>query len=123
MNNEEKILKILERMEGDIGELKSDVGGLKDDVGGLKSDVGGLKSDVAELKGSMKELERKVDALDRFAFKAETQRFPSIELKLEKLMEFAGHDEILGARIGKVEDKVGQHGIEILALQKKTANL
>ena len=36
MNNEEKILAILESMQQDIGSLKSDVGSLKSDVESIK---------------------------------------------------------------------------------------
>ncbi|TZE81168.1 hypothetical protein [Calorimonas adulescens] len=60
MTNDEKILFILEGMQGDIKGLKDDVSGLKQDVAVLKDDVSGLKQDVAELKNGQKRLEKRL---------------------------------------------------------------
>ena len=39
MNNEEKILQILEQMQGDMSDMRGDISGLKTDVSSLKTDV------------------------------------------------------------------------------------
>jgi len=49
MNNEEKILKILEQIQGDIAGVKSDVADTKSDVAGTKGDIAGMKGDIAGL--------------------------------------------------------------------------
>ena len=63
MNNEERILAILESMQSDISGLKEDVSGLKEDVSGLKEDVGGLKEDVSGLKKDVSGLKEDVGGL------------------------------------------------------------
>lgn len=50
MNNEEKILHILEKHGEILEQLTHDVSGLKEDVSGLKKDVSGLKEDVSGLR-------------------------------------------------------------------------
>ena len=67
MQNEDKILEMLQLMNNnistmltDILEIKSDVSGLKDDVFELKNDVSELKEDVAVLKEDVTELKHEV---------------------------------------------------------------
>ena len=43
MNNEEKIIGMLEQVMQEVGGLKQEVGGLKQEVGGLKQDLSGVK--------------------------------------------------------------------------------
>ncbi len=70
MNNEEKILQMLDLivnevsgLKGNVCELKDDVSGLKSDVCELKDDVSGLKGDVSELKGDVNLLKNDVSEL------------------------------------------------------------
>ena len=63
MNNEEKILQILEKHGELLNQLTKDVSGLKEDVSGLKEDVSGLKEDVSGLKKEVSELRADVDQL------------------------------------------------------------
>lgn len=69
MNNEEKILHILEQMQGDISGLTSDVGTLKSEVGTLKTDVGTLRSGFYQLDkkvdGNHKEVMIKLSSLEK----------------------------------------------------------
>ena len=53
MNNEEKILHILENIQTDVSGLKTDVAGLKSDIVEVKADVAGLKSDMVEVKADI----------------------------------------------------------------------
>ena len=57
MNNEEKILAILETVQADISGLKVDVSGLKGDVSDLKGDVSDLKADMSDVKGRLVRVE------------------------------------------------------------------
>ena len=43
MNNEEKILALLEQVVTDVSDLKTDVAGLKTDMSGLKTSVASLE--------------------------------------------------------------------------------
>jgi len=63
MNNEEKILLMLEGLVADVKDLKTDVAGLKTDVAGLKTDVAGLKNDVQVLKQDVQVLKQDVQVL------------------------------------------------------------
>ena len=44
MNNEEKILAMLESMQSEIGGIKDEIDGIKDEIGGVKSEL--LKTNV-----------------------------------------------------------------------------
>lgn len=57
MNNEEKILTMLEQMQSDISGMKGDIFGMKADISGMKGDIASLKQgqiamqeDIAEIK-------------------------------------------------------------------------
>lgn len=79
MNNEERILGLLETlvtkvdgleqgqaaMQADITELKQDVSILKTDVTVLKNDVAVLKDDVSDIKVSLREAWRDIELLDK----------------------------------------------------------
>ena len=68
MNNEEKILVLLERMDQRLGtledgqaELKTDVAGLKAGISALEADVSVLKEDVSGLKTDVSGLKVRLD--------------------------------------------------------------
>ena len=75
MNNDEKMLSILEslvvkvsaieqgqaRLTEDVSGLKGDVSGLKDDVSGLKGDVSSLADDVSALKDDVSAIKVKIE--------------------------------------------------------------
>ena len=71
MNNDDKMVKMLEELQAGQKAIKADVAGLKTDVGGLKSDVGTVK-DVQQKQGQqleaieagVKTLNSKVDRLE-----------------------------------------------------------
>ena len=73
MNNEEKILAILETMQTDIS--------------GLKQDVSGLKQDVASLQATVERHGRMLEELDerslRSAVMLENDLAPKVQLLLE----------------------------------------
>ena len=71
MNNEEKILQMLEQ-------LTEDVSGLKEDVSGLKKDVNNLKEDSADMR----------ETLTRVAVTQENVVLPQLRLLAE------GHDHL-----------------------------
>ena len=53
MNNEEKILQILEKHGELLNQLTKDVSGLKEDVSGLRTDVDQLKEDSASMRDTL----------------------------------------------------------------------
>ena len=53
MNNEEKILAALGRMENNIAELKGDMAEVKADVAELKGDMAEVKADISEIKHTL----------------------------------------------------------------------
>jgi chromosome segregation ATPase len=64
MNNEEKILELLQqqgsqmsKISADISELTGDVSVLKGDVSVLKGDVSAMKADISDLKGRISKVE------------------------------------------------------------------
>lgn len=53
MNNEDKILKMLEQMQGDINGMKTDISDMKTDINGAKIDINSMKTDINSLKEDM----------------------------------------------------------------------
>ena len=80
MNNEEKILAILETVQADISGLKVDVSGLKGDVSDLKGDVSDLKGDVSDLKADMSDVKGR---LVRVELTQENVILPQLQLLAE----------------------------------------
>jgi outer membrane murein-binding lipoprotein Lpp len=63
MNNEERILSLLEIMNGRLENLEADVCSLKSGQARLEADVSGLKSDVSILKVGQAKLEADVQTI------------------------------------------------------------
>lgn len=63
MNNEERILSMLEQLTRDVSDLKGDVSVLKDDMFELKDDVSELKVGQAQLSQKLDALEKRVDVI------------------------------------------------------------
>ncbi len=85
MNNEERILSLLEVLvkgqeqtnqrldkvdialaetKADVNELKADVNGLKADVNGLKADVNGIKTDIDDLKSEISDIKNRIVSIE-----------------------------------------------------------
>ena len=107
MQNEERILGLLEHLVQDVSglkqsvsgleretaglkqemaELKADVSTLKTDVAGLKADVSGLKEETASLKAQMGQMDER---LRRVELTQENLVLPQLRLLAE------GHDALL----------------------------
>ena len=56
MNNEEKILSMLEGLVGSVAELKEDVAELKEDVAELREDVAELREESAITRDALNQL-------------------------------------------------------------------
>ena len=93
MNNEEKILTILEQMQTDISGLKQDVSGLKEDVSGLKEDVSGLKEDVSGLKEDVSGLKEDVSGLKQDVSAIKIRLDMDVQKQLNLLSE--GHSRLV----------------------------
>ena len=110
MNNEEKILSILESMQQDIGELKTGVAKLDDRVARLDDSVAKLDDRVANLDGRVANLEVSVERLEVSQAKMETS---FINLKSD--MEFVRGSVVRIEQVhGKKLDSLGE-GYEQLA--------
>ena len=75
MNNEDKILAILERLQEDVSGLKEDVSGLKEDVSGIKIrlDVD-IQTQLNLLSEGHSRLVERLDVLDEVKDLAEETR-------------------------------------------------
>lgn len=126
MNNEEKILQMLETLTEKVSGLTEDVSGLKEDVSGLKEKVSKLTADVEILKEDQSDMR---ETLTRVAITQENVVLP----RLTALAE--GHDAILSACAPKdrtekrldtlesdvsvVKDVVRTHSSQLAELEKK----
>lgn len=100
MQNEEKILGLLEQLVEDVSGLKQDVSGLKQDVSGLKQDVSGLKQESAETKKELVALKEQMGRMDERLRRVELTQENMVLPQLRLLAE--GNDTLL-ARSAPVE--------------------
>lgn len=57
MNNEEKILGILERIDQRLGDVESDMSEMKNDISGLKTDMSDMKTEVSDMNQRLRKVE------------------------------------------------------------------
>ena len=93
MNNEDKILAILEKLQEDFSGMKEDVSSLKQDVSGLKQDVSGLKQDVSGLKQDASGLKEDVSSLKQDVSSIKIRLDVDIQTQLNLLSE--GHSRLV----------------------------
>ena len=121
MQNEEKILGLLEQLVEDVSGLKEDVSGLKQDVSGLKQESAETKKELAALKEQMGRMDER---LRRVELTQENMVLPQLRLLAE------GNDTLLARsvpveRVEAVETDVDMlktvvrlHSQDISALKK-----
>ena len=125
MNNEEKILSLLESLVVSHRDLKEDVECIKEDVSILKEDVSVLKEDVEELREDVRGL--KVDvhylkednvSIRRILLKLENKHDDMLKALVDGQVMLEEHDRDHGKRIEDLEDTVGKHTVELIGLRK-----
>lgn len=90
MEKIDKVLRLLEGLSGDVGDLKSDVGTLKSDVGFLKGEMGAVRIQLDTARG----------ALDGLRIRADRQEtlLRSVAGDVEQILEKMGdHNERIEA--------------------------
>jgi len=123
VDNDEKLLQILERVESAVILLVEDVTELKSDVRELKSDVRELKSDVAELKLGQAKLMAEVGELQagQLKLRAEQDRLKAGQDKfaceLVELKSFVQKE--VYKKLYEVEDVVKQNTYDTQLLRKR----
>ena len=106
MQNEERILGLLEHLVKDVSGLKQSVSGLERETAGLKQEMAELKADVSTLKTDVAALKEDVSGLKETAsLKAQMgqmdERLRRVELTQENLvlpqlrLLAEGHDALL----------------------------
>ncbi|MDR1736822.1 MAG: hypothetical protein LBR85_08165 [Oscillospiraceae bacterium] len=118
MNNEEKILGLLETLAKDVTDLKSDVSSLKSDVSSLKSDVSSLKSDVSSLKVGQAKADDFISFARNSMYIMQHEQLPGIKGVMES---YDGHTERLekhDRRIFKLENLVEDHSTRVWVLEQ-----
>ena len=91
MNNDEKILAMLESLSEDVKGIKADVNGMKADVNGMKADVNGIKSDVNGMKADFNGIKDDVNGVKATVqencdmIKAMTHRLETLDAKMDGL--------------------------------------
>jgi chromosome segregation ATPase len=131
MNNEEKILSLLESLvvshrglkedvgilKEDVCILKEDVSILKEDVGILKEDVGILKEDVSILKDEVEDLQESNVSIRRILLKLENKHDDMLKALVDGQVVLEEHDRDHQRRISGLEDTVEKHTVELSGLR------
>jgi len=132
MNNEEKILAILEKhgemlaqMQGDIAGMKGDIAGLKttqakmqDDIAGMKDDIAGLKTTQAKMQDDLTHVKARLDYDVDERLKAINEGIDAMREKqdtMDKVKELA---EETRDKVDVIHAVVSQHSAAITELKK-----
>ena len=128
LNNEEKILQMLESLTGTVGEINSRLGGvdsrldgIDDRLDGIDDRLDGIDDRLDGIDGRLDKLEQGQLGLEHFAIMAENVHFPNIQLALEGISGTVERNKQQDQRLHVLEDKVDTHQIEIFALKAKLA--
>ena len=121
MNNEEKILSLLEAMNGRMDAMDNRMEQLAVDMVTVKADVSGVKADVSGLTADVSGLKEKLDFVSDSVVRIEHEHGK----KLDAL--FDGYQQ-LNDRMGRIEEHVSQQDEKILkhvfpkAMERQTKN-
>ncbi len=63
MNNEEKILALLELMRGDMGQMQGDIGQINGTIGQMQGDIRQMQGDIAHINGRLDRMEHDISEL------------------------------------------------------------
>ncbi|MDR2900205.1 MAG: hypothetical protein LBV20_01615 [Treponema sp.] len=119
MNNESKILTMLETLVEDVGGLKQDVSGLKQDVSGLKQDVSGLKQGQQRLEQDVGGLKHDVSIVKEFALNMENEELPRLNALFDA---FELNNDLIQSsdqRISILEKGYDHINLDIMVLKAK----
>ena len=112
MNNEEKILEILQQ-------LQQGQTAMQGDIAGLKSDVSGLKEGQAVMQGDIAKLQDDVERVRASQLKVELEQYPRISAALDGVLAGIQKNEAQDERIAYVEKKVDFHDTRLYSLEAK----
>jgi uncharacterized coiled-coil DUF342 family protein len=126
MNNEERILSLLENLISDVGELRQEVrelrqevNELREEVNELREEVNELREDVNELREEVNELREDVNELKRRVTKIETTLENETNRNIRILAEgYAVHTEKL-AQLTELTEQV--HNLKIRSSLQEVA--
>ena len=121
MNNEEKILIVLEQlqqgqaqMQRDISGVNSEITGMKSEITGIKSEITEMKSDISEMKSDIAELQRRTDQHHNSLVLIENDH----ARKLNVIYEAYADDQRNVKQIEPLKRKVDNHDDRIWALEQ-----
>jgi chromosome segregation ATPase len=138
MNNETKILTMLETLVEDMGGVKQDVSGLKQDVSSLKQgqerleqrmdgleqefsslkqDVSIFKLDVSSLKQGQERLEQDVKLTKEIIIKMENEDFPRFNILFDAVQVNKEANEAAVQRISVLEKKHDKLDLRMMVLE------
>ncbi len=100
MNNEEKILSILETMQGDISSMKDNIYGR----------LNKLEAEQEEMAAAIRRIDRSVMIIENEHGKKIGALFDGYQASLDR-------DKALEPRVTQLERTVDRHGLEILTLK------
>jgi len=139
VNNEDKILTILEKMDtrldkleqgqleihGEIGALSNEMGSLSNEIGTLSNEMGSLRTDMASLNTRVDKLSQDMDAfaeglevVKKSVLITEQVHYPRIQAALDGFVAASEHNEWQDQRIQAVEETVQRHDIELFVLKE-----
>lgn len=130
MNNEEKILEMLESLTGRVDQIqqeqkqvREDVSGMKGDISSLKGDISGMKEDISDLRATQEQMQT---TLTRVALTQENIVLKSLDalaegqsLTHQRLKDLAGKDDLAELReeVRLMRTVIAQHSRDIEELK------
>ncbi len=114
MNNEEKILAILENLSEKIDHLENSQSEIKSDMAKLKTDVSGLKEDVSELQETV----RRVAIIQENVVLPRLDSLADAQKNLRRILAPATKVSEMEDEISVIKHVVKSHSTRPAALEK-----
>lgn len=137
MNNETKILQILETMQSNIAGIQSDISTIRSDITSVQSDIGTMRSDMTSVQSDISTMRTDItsaqsditslkDGQRNLELRLENEAFAPIRILSENVIELgnrqASSDEsikFLASTMSTVAHKIDDHTERLERIEEK----
>lgn len=119
MDNEQKILDILEQMQARMDGMEAKMGGMEAKMGGMQTDITGIKADMTGMKDDIKSIDQRTTRLE---INQENVIIPHIQLLAEGQTTIQGQVKRLSV-IGSMQEDISILKSAVKYLSDKVSQL
>ena len=119
MNNEEKILALLEKMDSRQNKTEALLEKMQGDISAMQSGISVMQGDIISIKNRLDAVEESQEVMRASQLKVELEQYPKISAALDGFFANRDKNDQHGERIAFLEKKTDIHDVRIGALELK----